>query len=221
MAGFTDVTAPDGQKFTAWRETPEGAPRGAVMVLQEIFGVNDHIREVCASYAADGWLAVAPALFDRAAPETFLAYDGDGIAKGRGLKEQVDAHAEGDILAARALVPDGLATAVIGYCWGGSLAWRMACRHDGLKAAVSYYGGEVPALKDETARCPVQAHFGRLDSGIPMEGVEAFAAAQPGVDVHVYEADHGFNCTHRDQHHPESAELARGRVDAFLKEHVG
>lgn len=216
MNQFIKITSQDGHVFSAYQSLPQGQAKGGIIILQEIFGVNRHIREVCDDYAAAGWSVLAPALFDRAEADVQLDYDSDEIARGLSLKEKVDALAETDIVACLAKFPADLKTAVIGYCWGGSLAWRMACRHDGLDAAVSYYGGEVPKLKKEQPRCVVQAHFGRQDASIPMEGVDAFMAARPDVGVFIYDADHGFNCTHREQYNADAAAEARKRVDEFL-----
>ncbi len=216
MGEMMTITAEDGVKFNAYEARPDGACKGGVIILQEIFGVNAHIREVCDDYAKAGWHAIAPALFDRVETGIALNYDADGMAAGRSYKSAVDDHAEGDILACLNHLTDDGIKAVIGYCWGGSLAWRMACRYDGIDAAVAYYGGELPALKDEVPRCPVQAHFGATDPTIPMEGVEEFMAAQPNVASYVYEAGHGFNCDHRPQFNADASQQARQHVDKFL-----
>ena len=216
MANEITVIAADGFNVTAYEAKPDGAVIGGLIILQEIFGVNTHIREVCDRYALAGWHVLAPSLFDRSEQGVKLAYDADGIALGRGHKEKVDAHAEGDILACLKQFPQGMKTAIIGYCWGGSLAWRMACRHYGIDAAVAYYGGELPALKDEVPRCKVQAHFGAEDGSIPMEGVDAFMAAQPDMASYIYSAGHGFNCDHRPQYDAAASGAAQQRVDEFL-----
>jgi len=216
MGEFIKVTAQDGFSFSAFEAKPENGSRGGIIILQEIFGVNAHIQDVCNRYAAKGFHVIAPALFDRSEKDIALAYDQDGIAQGRAHKEKVDAFAEADILACLNTLSDDQPKAVIGYCWGGSLAWRMACRHDGLDVAIAYYGGELPSLKDEQPRCRVQTHFGRQDPTIPMEGVHAFIAAQPDVDHHIYDAGHGFNCDRRGQYDDAASTLAQGRVDAFL-----
>ena len=216
MADHITVTAADGFSLAAYEAKPDAPARGGMIILQEIFGVNTHIREVCDRYALAGWHVLAPSLFDRSAAGVELAYNADGIADGRGHKENVDAFAEGDILACLKQFPQGMKTAIIGYCWGGSLAWRMACRHDGIDAAVAYYGGELPGLKDEVPRCKVQAHFGAEDASIPMEGVDAFMAAQPAVESYIYAAGHGFNCDHRPQYDAAASSEAQHRVDDFL-----
>ena len=216
MGKMLTITAHDGAQISAYEARPDGVIKGGVIILQEIFGVNVHIREVCDDYANAGWVAIAPALFDRAEANIELAYDQDGVAAGRAYKDKCDAFAEGDIKAWVGQLADDGIKAVIGYCWGGSLAWRMACRHDGIDAAIAYYGGELPELKDEQPRCPVQAHFGATDPTIPMAGVEDFMAAQANVASYVYDAGHGFNCDHRPQFNANASQQARARVDAFL-----
>ena len=115
---------------------------------------------------------------------------------------------------------NGLKLAVVGYCWGGSLAWRVACRSSRFDAAVCYYGGEIPSLSSEKPHCPVQAHFGRQDSTIPISDVENFISLRPEVETYIYDADHGFSCHHRKQYHQSSANLAQERVDEFLSRHI-
>jgi carboxymethylenebutenolidase len=219
MADIIYLSSSDGFTFSAAKAEPAGEVKGGVIILQEIFGLNTHICEVVDRFAAQGWLAIAPALFDRAGENIRLNYDAEGIEKGRAVKEEVDSVAEQDIAATLGLLSEDMRRYVVGFCWGGSLAWRMACRTDGLNGAVSYYGGELPALKELQANCPVLAHFGRQDQSIPMEGVEAFIAAQPEVDSHIYEAGHGFNCDHRGQYDAEAAELAMARTLGFMDSH--
>lgn len=210
-----------GNHFSAYHVLPaQSRPKGGIVLLQEIFGLNEYIREVCEDFAKDGWEVIAPALFDREAKNIELGYDKEGIAQGRALKEAVDPFSESDILACCGQFNSGLKLAVIGYCWGGSLAWRMACRHKGFDAAIAYYGGEVPVLSDEKPLCPVQAHFGRQDASIPMSGVEGFLKSRPEVETYLYEADHGFSCHHRKQYDAPSAQLARERVNHFLDQHI-
>ena len=183
MKDSITLTASDGHSFEAYLATPAATPKAAVVVIQEIFGVNAHIKEVADRFAAAGYLVIAPALFDRMAPDITLAYDGDGVTEGRGLKEQADANSEFDVKAAIDHVASAGAIGAVGFCWGGSLAWRMACdKTSGLAAAISYYGGELPSLAGRDAACPVMAHFGIHDASIPEAGARSFAAAQPLVD---------------------------------------
>lgn len=216
MAGFINVTAQDGFAFNAFEAKPQGEIKASLIILQEIFGINTHIQEVCLHYAGKGYHVIAPSLFDRSQKDIALNYDADGVAQGRAHKEAVDAFAEQDILVCLKMFSNDAPRAIIGYCWGGSLAWRMACRHDAIDAAISYYGGELPALMNEKPRCRVQTHFGEEDATIPMDGVHQFIAAHPDLEHYIYRAGHGFNCDHRAQYNEEASALAEGRVDDFL-----
>ena len=225
MGEMITITAQDGVTLSAYQAMPEGAPRGGIILLQEIFGVNQHIREVCDSFARDGFHIIAPALFDAAERDVALEYNPAGKEAGLALKKAVDGRAIDDITSWLGQFGEGLKIAVIGYCWGGSLAWRMACSGTPISApisaAISYYGGELPARKEAQANVPVMAHFGTQDASIPMAGVTEFQQAQSEVICHIYEADHGFNCDHRPQYHKEAATLARQRTDDFLKTYLG
>jgi carboxymethylenebutenolidase len=227
MGQFIDLTASDGNTFPAYVAEPAGEPRGAVVVLQEIFGVNSHIRSVADGYAAEGYLAVAPATFHRVQPGVELGYTGEDMTAGSALKAAVEAlPAPGvlqDVQAAVEYAARAGKVAVLGFCWGGLLTWRAAASVSGLSAAVPYYGGGMttPEESAREPRVPVLAHFGAKDHWIPLETVEAFRAAHPDVEVHVYEADHGFNCDQRGSHDAAAARLARERTLAFLARHVG
>ncbi|MDO9115973.1 MAG: dienelactone hydrolase family protein [Polaromonas sp.] len=229
MGKFIDLTSADGFVFPAYVAEPAGTPKAAVVVLQEIFGVNSHIRSVADGYAAAGYLAVAPATFHRVKPDVELGYTEADMNAGFALKTAVDAlPAPGvlqDIQAAihHAAKSTGGKVGIVGYCWGGLLTWRAACTLSGLSAAVPYYGGGMTA-GDEPARqpaCPVLAHFGDQDHWIPLDTVEAFKKAQPGVEVFVYEANHGFNCDQRGSYNEAAATLARARTLAFFAKHLG
>jgi carboxymethylenebutenolidase len=222
MGHWIDLAAADGARPSAWRAEPTGATRGAIVVVQEIFGVNGHIRGVCDGFAADGYVAIAPALFDRYARGVDLGYAPDDIAKGRELKAQAGIdQALVDVRAARDAVAAAGKVAVIGYCWGGYVAWMAAAREAGFACAVPYYGGGVLDAKGERPRCPVMAHFGEQDKGIPVAGVRELAAAHPEAQVFIYAADHGFNCDRRASFDPAAAKLARERTLGFLRRHVG
>ena len=211
------LQAADGHRLAAYRAAPSGKPRGALVVLQEIFGVNSHIRAVADGYAADGWLAIAPAMFDRVERGIEFGYTPADIERGRELKGGCsNDHALLDIAAAVDTVRSAGKVAVIGYCWGGTLAWLAACRQPGLSAAVSYYGGGIGELIDLTPRCPVLAHFGERDASIPLTVPEALRKAHPEVEIHIYPAGHGFNCDQRGSFDAPSAKLARERSLAFL-----
>ena len=229
MGSFVDLKAADGFVFPAYVAQPQGTPMGAVVVIQEIFGVNDHIRAVADGYAADGYLAVAPATFHRVQQGVELGYAENDMKAGFGLKTAVEAlPAPGvlqDIQAAidHAATASGKKVGVVGYCWGGLLTWRSACLLKGVSAAAPYYGGGV-TTEAEAARqpqCPVLAHFGERDHWISLESVEAFRQKHPEVQVHVYPADHGFNCDQRGAWHQPSAALARERTLAFFAQHLG
>lgn len=217
MGTMIELVARDGHRLSAWRADPVGTPKGGLVVVQEIFGLNEHIRAVTDGFAADGWLAIAPALFDRTGRGIELGYDPDGIAKGREIAfGQPQDAALADVAAAidEARRLTGTA-AVVGYCWGGTLAWLAATRL-GADAAVGYYGGGIAKAAAETPRAPVMLHFGETDHAIPMSDVDAIRAAQPGIPVHVYPAGHGFNCSARGSFHAPSAELALKRTLAYL-----
>ena len=226
MGSFVDLQATDGFSFPAYVAQPTGPAKGAVVVLQEIFGVNSHIRSVADGYANEGWLAVAPSTFHRVKPGVELGYSQDDMAAGFALKTAVEAlPAPGvlqDIQAAIRHAAQAGKVGIVGYCWGGLLTWRSACTLDGLSAAVCYYGGGM-TTPDEAARqpkVPTLAHFGEKDHWIPLESVEAFRKAHPEVEVHVYKADHGFNCDQRASHDATAAKLARERTLAFFARHL-
>ncbi len=216
------LTAADGHTLAAYRATPPAAPIGGLVVIQEIFGVNSHIRAVADGYAADGFDVIAPALFDRVEPGIELGYEPADIEAGRAIRAKI-AFDDGlrDVAAAvKALADDGLSPCVVGYCWGGSLAWAAATRLDGVTAVSSYYGGDVPKLADETLRCPVILHFGETDASIPLDGVEQVRAKHPDLPLHIYPAGHGFSCDQRGSYDAPSTELARTRTLEFLKSHL-
>jgi len=222
MREFTTLKASDGHEFAAYVAEPDGTPRGGIVLVQEIFGVNSHIRGVCDGFAADGYKVVAPAMFDRIERNVDLGYDPDSVAAGRELKGRMDWDSPLLDIRAAADTLSALKTGVVGYCWGGSLAWLSATRLDGLSAAVCYYGGQINDFRDETPKCPVLMHFGTEDASIPMDAVEAIRAAQPDAAVHIYEgAGHGFNCDQRGSYDAASAATARERTMAFLAEHIG
>jgi carboxymethylenebutenolidase len=217
-----ELSAADGHRFSAYLATPAGTPRGALVVVQEIFGVNTHIRAVADGYAADGYLCIAPALFDRAERGVQLGYAPEDILRGRALKAAcADAGALQDITAALAQVKGAGRVGIVGYCWGGYLAWLASGAVDGLSASVVYYGGGMPARGDVQPRCPVLAHFGEQDTHIPLEGVAALQASHPALAVHLYPAGHGFNCDQRGSFDAPSAALARERSLVFLRQHLG
>ena len=221
-----DLTAADGHRLAANIAAPKTKARGALVLVQEIFGVNSHIRALADGFAAEGFLVVAPALFDRVERSVELGYTPDDIQRGRALKEACPAEpALLDLQAAMTLARSRLGATgrvgMVGYCWGGLLSWLAACEFDALAASVPYYGGGIPEQVARQPRCPVLAHFGERDAHIPLEGVAALRKAHPGVTVHLYPAGHGFNCDQRGSYDAACAAQARQRTLAFLREHVG
>jgi carboxymethylenebutenolidase len=225
MGQWLNLAAADGFRLQAYRADPpagSGKPRGGLVVVQEIFGVNSHIRNVCDGYAQEGFVAIAPALFDRVQKGVAFGYSPEDIARGRELKAHAKTnHALSDIAAARASVAPGGSVGVIGYCWGGFVAWMTAARLNGFACAVCYYGGGMTEATDEKPRCPVMAHFGERDAAIPVDGVRKFAQVHPEVDVLLYDAEHGFNCDERKSYNADAAALARQRSLDFLHKHIG
>jgi carboxymethylenebutenolidase len=219
---WTELTAADGHRLAAWRDGPKDATR-ALVIVQEIFGVNNHMRNVCARFARDGYAVIAPALFDRTQRGVELSYTPDDVARGRALRGEVPAEGTlADIEAAAAALPAGAARGIVGYCWGGTVAWWGATRSRSFQAASGWYGGGVAAAKDEQPNCPVQLHFGEKDASIPMADVDAIRAAQPGVEIFVYPgAQHGFGCDERGSYSRPDAELAWQRTMDFLAKTLG
>ncbi|MEC7440143.1 MAG: dienelactone hydrolase family protein [Pseudomonadota bacterium] len=220
MTHMIKIEAEDGHTLEAAVAGDPDTARGGVVVLQEIFGLNEHIRDLPRRFAEAGYYAVAPAMFDRAEPGVELDYNAAGKERGIALKNAVDADALFDVSAAIRAAAAAGPVSVVGFCWGGSLAWRAAPCLKGIAGAVSDYGGELPSKAGLVAHCPVLAHFGERDQTIPMEGVKTFIKAQvdadPAVISHIYDADHGFNCDARGQFDASAAEMAWERTLAFL-----
>jgi len=214
------LTAADGHRLTAYRAGPQNAPR-ALVVAQEIFGVNRHIRSVCDRFAAEGYAVIAPALFDRVGAGIELGYEAADVALGRELRGRIDPGLTVlDILAAAAALPRGAKRGIVGYCWGGTVAWHGATHTSAFAASCGWYGGGIAAAKEEQARCPVQLHFGETDASIPMADVEEIRAAQPGVAVHVYGGGHGFGCDERGSYVEADYRLAQRRTLDFFAGHL-
>jgi carboxymethylenebutenolidase len=215
--------AADDHELDVYRADPAGAVRGGLVVIQEIFGVNSHIRAVCDDFAEQGYVTVAPALFDRVQRGVELGYEVDDVTRGRALREPVSLEAAlADVEAAAELLADlDGRLGVVGYCWGGTVAWGAATRSETFAASVCYYGGGIADLAGEQPNCPVQLHFGELDHAIPLSDVDAIKVAHPELPVFVYPAGHGFNCDQRGSYHAESASMARQRTLGFLRQHVG
>jgi carboxymethylenebutenolidase len=217
------LTAADKHQLGAYRADPKGSPKGAMVVIQEIFGVNQHIRAVCDRIANElDYVAVAPALFDRSQRDYQSGYSPEEIEKSRKFIANPDwdamlrdtAAAIGDV---KSVGPVG----IIGFCMGGTIAFLGATRLEGLSASVCYYGGRIAAFADEKPRCPTQMHFGETDQSIPMSDVDAIRQKRPESEIYVYPgAGHGFHCDERGSFHSPSAELAWQRTSAFLKKHM-
>jgi carboxymethylenebutenolidase len=227
MGTAITITADDGFTFDAYLAEPAGTPKGGIVVIQEIFGVNSHIREVCDGYAADGYTAIAPALFDRLQKGVELTYEGDDVAVGLDLaRTKTDFNrAVGDVLDTadyiRSLIGAGAKVATTGYCWGGVVSIGAGMQGAGrVQASVSYYGTGTVNFAKQTTEVPLQLHFGDQDGSIPEADIETMRNAWPSAEIFVYNAHHGFNCTQRSQHDPASATLAKSRVLEFLSKHI-
>ena len=229
MGHAIELKSNDGFAFDAYVAQPKKTPRAAIVLLQEIFGVNAHIRAVADGFALAGFLVIAPATFSRLQKHVNLGYSADDVAAGRELKTRAESLPASGVMAEvqAAITHASLAckgkVGVMGYCWGGLLSWRAATRLSGIQAAVTYYGGGMTLEPELSAqpKCPVLSHFGVLDALIPMPTVEAFKQAQPAVDVQIYDADHGFNCDHRGSYNAAAAELALERALGFFIDKLG
>ena len=223
MGEMLTLTAADGHRLSAYRATPAGKPRGALVVIQEIFGVNSHIKNVTDGFAADGYVAIAPALFDRVERDFETGYAPADIERGRMVRGKLQIEdAVKDIAAAvTELQKTGLKVGVVGYCFGGTMAWLAATRIPGVAAASSFYGGGVADTAGEQPRCPVIFHFGETDASIPKDHWDRIKAHHPGIPMHIYPAGHGFSCDERGSFHEPSARQARQRTIDFFREHVG
>ncbi len=222
MGETITLTAEDGHKLSAYRVAPKGTPRGGLVVVQEIFGVNSHIKRVADGFAADGYVALAPAIFDRVERDFAIGYKPEDIERGRAVRGKLPVEdAVKDVRAAvKALAAERLKVGVVGYCFGGTLAWLAATRIDGVACAVGYYGGGIADAAAEKPRCPVLLHWGETDQSIPPEHHARVRAAHPDLPMHVYPAGHGFNCDERASYHEPSARLARQRTLEFFAKHL-
>jgi carboxymethylenebutenolidase len=222
MGQMIDLKSSDGFSLAAYVATPSGKSRGAIVIAQEIFGLNNHIKGVCDGYAADGYLTIAPALFDRVQRGVNLGYTPADVETGRGFipKASMD-NAMLDVTAAVKHVASAGKVAVIGYCWGGTVAFVSAAKVAGVACAVGYYGGGVAANVALAPKVPVMFHWGNADQAIPLLDVHKIELAHPTAISHIYTAGHGFNCNERGSWHELSAKLARGRTLEFLAKHIG
>ncbi len=222
MGKHFTLTAADKHQLGAYRADPAGTAKGGIVVIQEIFGVNQHIRAVCDRLAKEGYVAVAPALFDRTQPDFQSGYTPDEIANARKFVANPDWGAMmRDTQAAIDELKDVGPVAIIGFCMGGTIAFLAAAKLNGLSAAIAYYGGQIAKNADEKPKVPVQMHFGETDAAIPMTDIDLIKQKRPECEVFVYPgAGHGFHCDERGSFHEESSKLAWQRSTEFLAKHM-
>ncbi len=222
MGQVITLTARDGVSISGYRSDAAGARKGALVVIQEIFGVNHHIRNVCDRSAALGYAVVAPAVFDRVQKGVELGYDEAGIAAGRALMGKVSMDTIlADTQAAIDYAVQLGKVGIVGYCLGGSIAFMAATRLSGITSAVGYYGGRIAAVAEEKPKVPTILHFGDKDQSIPMSDVDKIKAARPDVTIYVYPAGHGFVCDERASYDEASAKIALERTLAHFQRYVG
>jgi carboxymethylenebutenolidase len=220
MGEFQTLMARDGHEFRSYISAPQGTPRAAIVVVQEIFGVNRHIRAVTDDFASQGYVAIAPSMFDRIRKGIELGYSEADIQTGRGYAMQLEQDKVlKDLSAAIAVVKHAGRVGVVGYCWGGSVAYLAACELP-IACAVSYYGTRILQMLEKKPKRPVMYHFGERDKSTPPEAIERIRAAHPEGVFHVYPAGHGFNCTERADYEPQSAALARERTLEFFARYL-
>lgn len=222
MGKHITLTASDGFQLGAYRADPQGTPKGGLVVIQEIFGVNSHIRNVCDRFAAQGYASVAPALFDRYQPNFESGYSPAEIEYARGYIQKADM---GKMLADTQAAIDSLQSVgkvgIVGYCLGGSIAFLAACRLKGLACAIGYYGGMIARNADEKPKVPTMLHFGETDHSIPMSDVEIVKQKRPDVETFVYQAGHGFSCDERGSYHEPSHKQALERTLNLMRKCIG
>lgn len=216
------LTAADQHTLGVYRADPAGKAKGAIVVVQEIFGVNHHIRAVCDRLAGEGYVAVAPAVFDRFVRDFECGYSPDEIANARSYLGSLNwDHMMKDLDAALSDVKDVGPCGIVGFCMGGTAAFLAACRLGGLKASVCYYGGMIAKFADETPKCPIQMHFGEKDAGIPLSDVELIKQKQPKAEIYIYpDAQHGFHCDERASFNKDASAVAWKRCMDFLAAHM-
>jgi carboxymethylenebutenolidase len=220
---MTQITARDGHVLDAYLATPAGKPSGGIVIAQEMYGITNYLRDTCEYYAAHGYLTVAPALYDRRQRGLVLGYSNEHHDLAQTIYKQWNwDHALDDLDAGKSVVNEAGNVAIVGFCWGGTLAWLAACRRE-YTAAVAYYGSMMPDFTGESARCPVIAHIGSADTTMPQQRIDLFRQAQPNIPIYMYpEAQHGFdNPSRADRFHKEACRLARERTLEFLARHVG
>ena len=222
MANTISIKSSDGFELGCYCATPDGAAKGAVVVIQEIFGVNSHIRDVADRYAQNGYMAYAPMLFDRIDSGIELGYEEADMGKGIDLAfNQLNlASVLEDVQATVKHAASDGKVGLVGFCFGGLVSWLSAAQVSGLAAVVGYYGGGIAGQLDKKPQCPTMLHFGELDAHIPMSDVDNIIAANPQLPIHVYAADHGFNCDQRGSYDADAASLAQTRTLEFFASHL-
>jgi carboxymethylenebutenolidase len=223
MGTMIQVAARDGHLLDAYLARPTGTLRGGIVIAQEMYGVTSYLCDTCDFYAVQGYLTIAPALYDRRQPNLVLEYNQGNHDRAQTIYKNWNwEHALNDLDAGKDIVSEAGKVAIVGFCWGGTLAWLAACRSD-YAAAIAYYGSMMPDFAAETARCPVIAHIGDQDTTMPQERIELFHQAQPNIPIHLYpNAQHGFdNSSRADRFHSEARRLARVRTLQFLASNIG
>ena len=208
------LRASDGHTLDSYLCAPEGKCKGSIIVVQEIFGVNAHIRDVAERFAAVGYKTIAPALYDRLETGFQTGYEPDDIARGRDFKTATNENLDGviaDMEAAYIAVSDTGKVGVTGFCWGGFVVWLAACRMN-IQAAAGYYGGGIIDFVEEKPKCPTLLHFGERDQSIPLNDVNVITKTHPEVVVNIYDADHGFHCDRRESFDPRAANISGMRT---------
>ena len=222
MGQWIELKPEGAGPIAAWRADPDGKPRAGIVVIQEIFGVNSHVRAVADRFASVGYLGIAPAVFDHVEKGFDVGYDPDSRGCGMSIVGKLDFEQTlRDVAAAIEVAKEAGKVGIVGYCFGGSVVWAAAARLSGLDAAVGYYGGRILATKDLKPQVPTELHFSEKDQHIPIKEVRAFAAEHPEVAVFTYPAEHGFNCDQRESYEAGSAALASSRTLEFFRRHLG
>lgn len=223
MGKFIELKAADGHTFAAYLAEPAGKPKGGLIVVQEIFGVNKHMRSVTDGFAADGYLAICPGYYDRVQRNFEVGYSPDDIKAGGAIRAELKwDQILADTAAALERVKSAGKIGITGYCWGGTVAWMAAAKTSGLACSVPYYGGGIPDLINEKPKIPMMCHFGELDKSPSPEKAKEVLAKYPEVQGYFYPgAGHGFNCDERGSYNPEASKLAKQRTLEFLSKHVG
>ncbi|MDC0158188.1 dienelactone hydrolase family protein [Rhodospirillaceae bacterium] len=221
MGEIINATASDGHEFDIYLAQSKGSPRGGIVLIQEIFGVNNHIKNVAEKFSSNGYLVGAPSLFDRVQPDIQLGYSTKDVIRGKQLKDNLGNEKPLiDIIATLNIVRSAGRVAVVGYCWGGTLAWLSACHVDGFDVAISYYGGGIGQLLSIEPRCPSIFHFGEQDHAISIAEINSLRQAHPECPIYLYPAGHGFNCEQRDSFHSTSSAIAFERTIQYLDKYI-